>query len=138
MSEAWRGCRRGCGYLTAVVVGGILLLALLGLVLRELGLAPERSPSSSSRSSVRSEAEQWADRVRNARLDETTLSQFSAQMPPESAGVRRESREASCFSPPCHLIVTWTWEDGSEIEARFQWDAGDRDYLLFSVDGIGR
>ncbi|MXZ70440.1 MAG: hypothetical protein F4Z04_02845 [Acidobacteria bacterium] len=63
------------------------------------------------------------------------MAQFSAQMPGD---VDVERREASCFSPPCDLIVTWTWEDDSSIEARFRWDASATSYVLYSVDGIGR
>lgn len=65
-------------------------------------------------------AAQWATRVASARLDETTINQFYAQMPPEE-----ELAPTSEIPSRGRVRVRWTFDDGSYIEAEFRSVPGD-------------
>ena len=74
------------------------------------------------------EAEEWAKTVRHARLDETTINQFYAQMPAEEEINPTSERRGT------DLLVTWTFPDDSFIMARFQSVPGDMTLNTVSVE----
>lgn len=104
-------------YYALGAVGGLIII---GTLVDEP--APESVPTPAIQPDEPTQARAWAETVRNARLDQTTINQFFAQMPEDTEPGFADGIVVTDERMPSggRTQVTWTFEDGSYIMADFK------------------
>lgn len=113
----------------AIPLAGIIAIVALAAIFGGEPATPEATQVAAVQPEPQPEAaptlaDQWAETVIAARLDQTTINQFYAQMPAESQVAPTSERRGE------DVLVRWTFADDSYIEARFYPADGRADMLL--------